>query len=115
MADEIDLATLAFDDRGLVPVAVQDAGDGRVLMVAWADAEAVRATLRTGYAHFHSRSRNSLWKKGETSGHVMAVTEVLVDCDADTLLYKVRPAGPACHTGQDTCFFRVLGTDGRIS
>ena len=99
---------LQFDDRGLVAAVVQDATTGRVLMVAWMNDEALQHTQETGQAHFWSRSRQELWRKGATSGHVMAVREIWVDCDADTLLLKVSPAGPACHTGQASCFFRRL-------
>ena len=95
---------------GLLPVIAQDHGSGRVLMLAYANLEAVRKTQETGYAHYWSRSRNTLWKKGESSGHVQEITEVLVDCDEDTLLYKVFQTGPACHTGAPSCFFRKLQT-----
>src|ERR1700693_530756 len=83
---------------------VQDAGDGRVLMLAWMDAEAERLTRETGEAWFWSRSRQQLWKKGETSGNVLAVEELRDDCDGDALLLRVRPAGPMCHTGSTSCF-----------
>ena len=99
----------AYDDRGLVPCIVQDADRGHVLMLAWMNAEALRLTRETGEVHFWSRSRQQLWKKGETSGHVLAVVELRVDCDADTLLVRARPAGPACHTGKATCFYRIDG------
>ena len=85
---------------------VQDAETNRVLMLAWMDAEALRLTHETGLAHFYSRSRQRLWKKGETSGNVQRVVEVRLDCDADTLLYRVEAAGPACHKGYRNCFFR---------
>jgi phosphoribosyl-AMP cyclohydrolase / phosphoribosyl-ATP pyrophosphohydrolase len=88
----------------LRPVVVQDADDGTLLMLAWANAEALAATRRTGGAHFWSRSRGELWHKGATSGNRMAVVEVATDCDGDALLYRVRPAGPACHTGARSCF-----------
>lgn len=88
----------------LVTCVVQDAGSGDVLMVAWADQEALEATRRTGLAHFHSRSRDRLWQKGETSGNTMTVESMALDCDGDTLLMLVRPVGPACHTGEETCF-----------
>jgi phosphoribosyl-AMP cyclohydrolase / phosphoribosyl-ATP pyrophosphohydrolase len=89
---------------GLIPVVVQDAADGTVLMLAWANREALDATLDSGAAHFWSRSRDKLWRKGETSGNVLRVESVATDCDADALLYRVTPAGPACHTGSRSCF-----------
>ena len=95
---------------GLLPVIAQEQASGKVLMLAYANLEAVRKTQETGYAHYWSRSRNTLWKKGESSGHVQQITEVLVDCDEDTLLYKVSQTGPACHTGEKSCFFRKLQT-----
>ena len=95
-------------ERGLVPAVLQDATTGQVLMVAWMNEEALRRTQDTGQAHFWSRSRGKLWHKGATSGNTQQVTEVRVDCDADALLYLVRPAGPACHTGERTCFHRRL-------
>ena len=93
---------------GLVPVVTQDAKSRKVLMLAYANADAVRLTLETRYAHYWSRSRNKLWKKGEESGNVQRVQEVVVDCDGDTLLYIVDQSGPACHTGAETCFFRKI-------
>ncbi|MBL0218443.1 MAG: bifunctional phosphoribosyl-AMP cyclohydrolase/phosphoribosyl-ATP diphosphatase HisIE [Myxococcales bacterium] len=96
-----------YDDRGLVPCVVQDAIAGTVLMVAWMNAEALRLTRETQVVHFWSRSRGALWKKGETSGNTLALVELRVDCDGDTLLARVRPAGPACHTGATTCFFET--------
>ncbi len=100
-----------FDDRGLVPVVVQERASGDVLMVAFANREALRLTGETGEAHFWSRRRNALWRKGETSGHVLRVVEVRADCDADTLLMVVEPLGPACHTGARTCFGEVSLTE----
>lgn len=97
---------LKFDERGLVPVVAQAADSGEVLMLAWADREALRLTLETGRAHYWSRSRRAVWQKGETSGHVQRVREVRVDCDADALLYRVEQTGPACHTLAPSCFFR---------
>ena len=88
----------------LLPCVVQDADSGRVLMLAYVDAEALAATQRTGLAHFHSRSRGRLWQKGETSGNVLRVVEIRADCDADALLYLAHPAGPTCHTGAVSCF-----------
>ena len=89
----------------------QEAASGEVLMVAFMDREALEATRATGLAHFHSRSRGKLWKKGETSGNVLKVEQILVDCDQDALVLKVRPAGPACHTGERSCFYRSLDGD----
>jgi len=95
----------AWDERGLVPCVVQDAETGTVLMLAWMNAEALRLTRETQIVHFWSRSRHALWKKGETSGNTLAVVEIRLDCDRDTVLVRARPAGPACHTGATTCFF----------
>lgn len=99
---------VAFGPDGLVPVVAQDAASGEVLMLAWADREALDATLASGDAHYHSRSRGELWRKGATSGHVQRVVEVRLDCDGDALLYQVQQTGPACHTGQRSCFHRPL-------
>ena len=95
---------LVFDGGGLLPVVAQDRASGDVLMVAWANAEALERTAETGLAHFWSRSRKSLWRKGETSGNGLRVVEAHADCDRDTLLLVVDPEGPACHTGARTCF-----------
>lgn len=97
-----------FDAAGLLTAVVQDAENGEVLMVAFMDEKALSATRKTGIAHFHSRSRGTLWMKGETSGNVLNVEAILVDCDQDALVLKVRPAGPACHTGARSCFYRNL-------
>lgn len=94
----------AWGADGLVPAIVQDAADGRVLMLAWMDAEALRATLATGEVHFHSRSRDRLWRKGETSGHVLRLRDVALDCDRDALLVRADPVGPTCHRGTRSCF-----------
>jgi phosphoribosyl-ATP pyrophosphohydrolase/phosphoribosyl-AMP cyclohydrolase len=103
-----------FDDAGLIPVIALDRLTGDVRMVAWANQDAIDATLRTGHATFFSRSRNALWEKGESSGNVMHVRRVLVDCDEDTLVYEVDAEGPSCHTGATSCFFRdVDGQDAR--
>ena len=99
---------IKFDGQGLVPAVLQDATTGQVLMVAWMNEEALQRTQQTGQAHFWSRSRQELWHKGATSGNVMDVREIRVDCDADTLLLIVDPAGPACHTGEHSCFYRRL-------
>ena len=96
-----------FDERGLVPVVVRDARAGQVLMLAWANAEALEKTLETGFSHFFSRSRQALWKKGATSGHVQSVVSVHLDCDRDAVLYDVVSEGPACHTGTTSCFHQV--------
>lgn len=93
---------------GLVPVVTQDASTRKVLMVAYVNKEALEKTLETGFAHYYSRSRKKLWKKGETSGHVQKIINVYIDCDGDTLLYEVEQAGVACHTGEYSCFFRKL-------
>ena len=100
-----------FDSQGLLTAVAVNASDGSVLMVAFMDAEALAATRATGFAHFHSRSRGRLWKKGETSGHTLAVMEILVDCDQDALVLRCTPEGPACHTGARTCFFRRIEGD----
>ena len=97
---------IRFDDQGLVPCVMQDAGTGEVLTLAYMNAEALRRTLETGEIHFWSRSRNELWRKGETSGNVMRLKALRYDCDEDALLALVEPAGPACHTGERTCFHR---------
>jgi len=103
------LAKLDFKKgNGLIPVVVQDAETKELLMLAYANEEALRKTLSTGYAHYWSRSRNKLWMKGETSGHTQKIKKILVDCDYDTLLYVVDQKGPACHTGKDTCFHNKL-------
>lgn len=98
------LSLVRYDHRGLVPCVVQDAAGGEVLMVAYANAEAMEATFRTGDAHFWSRSRRELWHKGATSGNVLRVRTARLDCDHDAVLLAVDPAGPACHTGAVSCF-----------
>ena len=98
------LEAVRFGDDGLVPVVAQSALSGEVLMLAYADREALERTRSTREAHYHSRSRNVLWKKGETSGHTQEVRDVRVDCDGDAVLFVVRQTGPACHTGTPTCF-----------
>jgi phosphoribosyl-ATP pyrophosphohydrolase/phosphoribosyl-AMP cyclohydrolase len=100
-----------FDERGLVPVVAQDARTGEVLMLAWANAEALGLTQQTGRAHYWSRSRGELWKKGETSGNMQQVADVRLDCDGDAILYRVQQTGPACHTGERSCFFRTVDAD----
>jgi len=103
-----------FDSAGLLTAVVTDAGDGTVLMVAHMNQQAIDATIESGEAHFWSRSRGKLWRKGETSGHVLKVRDIRVDCDQDALWIIADPAGPACHTGEASCFYRSVG-DGRLS
>jgi phosphoribosyl-AMP cyclohydrolase / phosphoribosyl-ATP pyrophosphohydrolase len=105
---------LKFDERGLIPAVAQDHLTGQVRMVAYMNQAALEQTLSTGKATFFSRSRGSLWTKGETSGHVLHVVSVVADCDADTLLLSVLPVGPSCHTGRPACFFRRVGADGTL-
>ena len=101
---------------GLLPAIVQDAESGEVLMLAFMNEEAFRKALETGRMHYYSRSRGKLWMKGETSGHVQEVREVLIDCDEDTALFKIHQVGgAACHTGFNSCFFRRLESDGRLT
>jgi phosphoribosyl-AMP cyclohydrolase / phosphoribosyl-ATP pyrophosphohydrolase len=102
------LDAVGFDERGLVPAIVQDAETGEVLMLAYMNAESLRKTLETGETWFWSRSRAALWHKGGTSGNTQGVVSVSIDCDGDTVLVRVEPRGPACHTGERSCFFRSL-------
>ncbi len=104
----INESELKFDKYGLIPAIVQDVETKDILMVAWMNAEAFQRTRETMQAHFWSRSRNELWLKGATSGNFMYVRQILVDCDADTLVLFVEPTGPACHTGERSCFYRVI-------
>jgi phosphoribosyl-ATP pyrophosphohydrolase/phosphoribosyl-AMP cyclohydrolase len=106
------LDEISFDESGVAPVVMQDAETGEVLTLAYANREAVEKTLESGEAHFYSRSRGSLWRKGETSGNTQKVAEVRLDCDSDSLLYKVHPEGPACHTGEHSCFYTTLAGEG---
>lgn len=99
------LKKVTFNDQGLVPVIAQSLASGEVLMMAWMNADAITETLSTGRVCYWSRSRAALWRKGETSGHFQYLKEFYVDCDGDTLLIKVDQVGPACHTGEKTCFF----------
>ena len=108
------LSALNYSSHGLIPVIAQDAETGEIRMMAYADQSAIEKTLETGLAHFFSRSRGELWLKGETSGNTLTVRSVWVDCDGDTLIYMVDPAGPSCHTGAETCFFRRLDGDGNL-
>lgn len=103
-----DINELMWDERGLMPAVVQDVNDGTVLMLAYVNELALQKTMKTGLAHFWSRSRQQLWQKGETSGNVLHMHAVHYDCDGDTLLYAVTPTGPTCHTGRRSCFFRTL-------
>lgn len=104
----VNTDVITYNAQGLVPAIVQDASTKQVLMMAWMNIEALALTRQTKQAHFWSRSRKTLWRKGETSGNTLAVDEICVDCDGDTLLLFVNPAGPACHTGNTSCFFRKL-------
>ncbi len=106
---ELEPAAVRYGTGGLVAAIAQDAADGRVLMVAWQDAEAVAASLASGELHLHSRSRGRLWRKGETSGNVLRVRSAALDCDGDAILWTVDPAGPACHTGARSCFDATPG------
>ena len=99
-------------NNGLLPAIAQDADSGKVLMLAWMNAEAFQETLRTGRAVYFSRSRNKLWYKGEESGHVQTVVQLLIDCDRDTILMQVRQIGAACHEGYESCFFREVTDEG---
>jgi phosphoribosyl-AMP cyclohydrolase len=98
--------------NGLIPVVVQDINSKEILMVAYANEEAVKLTRETGYAHYFSRSRQKIWRKGEESGHIQKVIHILTDCDEDTLIYQVEQTGAACHTGYWSCFYRTI--DGEI-
>ncbi|RLT37443.1 MAG: phosphoribosyl-AMP cyclohydrolase [Chloroflexi bacterium] len=109
MNDPSVLFNLKFDPSGLIPAIVQDADTRQVLMLAWMNAESLRRTLETGETVFWSRSRQEFWHKGATSGHTQRVVELRADCDGDTLLVLVQPAGPACHTGAVSCFFQKIG------
>jgi phosphoribosyl-ATP pyrophosphohydrolase/phosphoribosyl-AMP cyclohydrolase len=106
-----ETGSIKFNDKGLVPAIAQDIRTGEVLMMAWMNAEALEKTISSGKAHFYSRSRKSLWLKGETSGNFQEVKSMRYDCDGDTLLLLVEPKGPACHTGERTCFYRSLGPE----
>ena len=101
-------ANIKWDDRGLLPAIVQDAHTGQVLMLAYVNQLALEKSMSTGEAHFWSRSRSELWHKGATSGNTQRIVEIRYDCDGDTLLLRVEPRGPACHTGQRSCFYRRL-------
>jgi phosphoribosyl-AMP cyclohydrolase len=102
------ISEIKFNAEGLIPAIAQDAENNQVLMMAYMNEESLKLTMEKGETYFWSRSRGELWHKGETSGNVQRVVEVRVDCDADTLLIRVHPAGPACHTGHQTCFYRNI-------
>lgn len=104
----VTVPSLKFDANGLIPAIVQDAESNQVLMLAYMNLESLQLTLETNETYFWSRSRQELWHKGATSENIQKVVEVKVDCDADTLLIRVNPAGPACHTGEQTCFYRSI-------
>jgi phosphoribosyl-ATP pyrophosphohydrolase/phosphoribosyl-AMP cyclohydrolase len=105
----IDIENIAFDEKGLIPVIAQDAFSGEIRMLAYANKEAIKKTIETGYAHYFSRSRNTIWKKGETSGELQEVLEIRIDCDNDTLIYMIKQQKDiACHTGNRNCFFRAF-------
>lgn len=103
-----EIKELKFDEKGLIPVVVQEISTQEILMLAYANEEAILKTIETGYAHYYSRSREKLWMKGETSERTQRVKEILYDCDGDALIYLVQQKGPACHTGNKTCFYRKL-------
>ncbi|MEC9068646.1 MAG: phosphoribosyl-AMP cyclohydrolase [SAR324 cluster bacterium] len=112
---KLTVADLDFKKQsGLLPVIAQDEPTGAVLMLTYANLEAVKKTQESGFAHYWSRSRKALWKKGENSGHLQKIVEVLVDCDGDTVLYKVKQSGAACHTGATSCFFRKLPNNTKV-
>ena len=110
LSDSAFLAAVSFNADGLVPVIAQDAENGDVLMMAWMNYQTLAETLRTGQLTYWSRSRSERWRKGETSGHTQELVDARVDCDGDTLLFRVRQKGPACHTGARSCFYRRLDT-----
>jgi phosphoribosyl-AMP cyclohydrolase len=111
----VDLDALRFDARGLIPVIAQDADNGEVLMLAWANREALERTLAEGRMVYWSRSRQELWRKGDTSGHVQHWDELIADCDADVVLAKIHQEGPACHSGERSCFHRGLSGSPRTT
>ncbi len=106
--------SLKLNEKGLIPAIIQDEASGKLLMMAWMNLDTLKMTQESGYTHFYSRSRNTVWKKGETSGNTQKVKKIFYDCDGDTILITVDPAGPACHTGEETCFFSELGSDDSI-
>src|SRR4029079_17022273 len=112
-SSEALLAAVKFDADGLVPVIAQEARTGMVRMLAWANREALAQTVATGSAHFWSRSRQALWRKGESSGNTLAVRDARIDCDGDVVLYQVDPDGPSCPHGENSCFYRRVAADTR--
>jgi len=104
----VDMSLLHWDENGLIPAVVQDATTLQLLMMAYVSQESLALSIERGETVFFSRSRNVLWHKGETSGHVQRIVDIRIDCDEDTLLFLVEPAGPACHTGEVSCFYRSL-------
>ena len=112
--EDSDTLQMQFNDQGLIPAIVQDADSGEVLMMAWMNQAAMWQTLRTRKATFYSRSRDRMWVKGESSGHVLEVLEARIDCDQDTLLLRCRAHGPACHAGYQSCFYRAIEDDGDL-
>lgn len=111
----MSVVEMQFNEKGLVPAIVQDEKTGKVLMMAYMNGETLRMTRESGYTHFYSRSRNKIWKKGETSGNTQKVKNIFYDCDNDTLLLTVEPSGPACHTGKETCFYSELQESDELS
>jgi len=109
-----DYSGLKFDERGLIPAIVQDEDTGKVLTLAYMNRESLEITMREGLTCFYSRSRSALWRKGESSGNVQRVVSIHTDCDCDALLINVRPAGPACHTGQESCFYKDIHQTGEV-
>ncbi len=109
--ETVAIQSLRFDANGLIPAIVQDAASNQILMLAYVNSESLRLTLETKETYFWSRSRQELWHKGATSGNIQKVVDIKVDCDADALLILVHPAGPACHTGEQSCFYRGLTMD----
>jgi len=109
---DLNFQEIKFDEKGLLPAVIQEAGSARVLMVGYMNQEALTQTVKKGQVHFFSRKRNTIWRKGETSGHFQKVKKISLDCDGDTLLIEVTQEGSACHKGYHSCFYRVLADDG---
>ena len=113
--ETVDIKNISFNEKGLVPAIVQDARSGEILMMAYMNQESLQKTIETGETWFFSRSRQKLWHKGEESAHFQHVKKIFVDCDADTLVVQVIPDGPACHTGEESCFHHVVGESDTLS